>query len=94
MSTNPHIGDPFDGFLIEEGIYDDVAEVAAKRVLIWQLEQAMHAQHLTKTELARRMHTSRAALDRLLDPKNESVTLGTLQRVARSVGKRLRIELV
>ena len=94
MSNNPHIGPSFDDFLIEEGIYEEVNEVAVKRVLAWQIEQSMKEQGLSKTAMAQRMNTSRAALDRLLDPENDAITLHTLQRAARSLGKRLRLELV
>ena len=69
MSTNPRIGSSFDDFLKEEGIYEDVTAHAIKRVLAWQISQAMQAQNITKVEMARRMKTSRAQLDRLLDPE-------------------------
>lgn len=91
---NPHIGSSFDDFLKEEGLYNDVETTAIKRVLAWQLEQEMKAQKLTKIEMARRMRTSRAQLDRLLDPENEGVTLATLRRAASIVGRELRLELV
>jgi predicted XRE-type DNA-binding protein len=94
MSANPHIGPSFEDFLIEEGIYEEVNEVAVKRVLAWQIEQSMKEQGLSKTAMAERMHTSRAAIDRLLDPKNEAITLHTLLRAAHCVGKRLKLELV
>ena len=88
------IGSSFDDFLKEQGIYEEVTASAIKRVIAWQLETLMRDEGLSKTELARRMKTSRAQLDRVLDPKNESVTLGTLTRAARAVGRSLRIELV
>ena len=93
MSNNPHIGPSLDDFLVEEGIFEEVNDAAVKRVLVWQIEQAMKEQDLSKTAMAERMHTSRAQVDRLLDPHNESVTLQTLQKAARTVGKRLRLEL-
>lgn len=93
MSNNPHIGPSLDDFLVEEGIFEEVNDAAIKRVLVWQIEQAMKEQNLSKTAMAERMHTSRAQVDRLLDPHNESVTLQTLQKAARTVGKRLRLEL-
>lgn len=93
MSNNPHIGPSLDDFLVEEGIFEEVNDAAVKRVLVWQIEQAMKEQSLSKTAMAERMHTSRAQVDRLLDPHNESVTLQTLQKAARTVGKRLRLEL-
>jgi antitoxin HicB len=92
-AKNPHIGSSFDEFLKEEGIYEDVQTTAIKRVLAQQLEQAMKEQHLTKLEMARRMRTSRAQLDRLLDPDNDSVTLATLRRAAAIVGREVRLEL-
>lgn len=88
------IGSSFDDFLRDEGIYEDVTARAIKRVIARQLDRLMQAQGLTKSELARRMQTSRAQLDRLLDPENESVTLGTLARAAQAVGRQLRFELV
>ncbi|HEY7687891.1 MAG TPA: Fis family transcriptional regulator [Dongiaceae bacterium] len=88
------IGSSFEGFLAEEGLLEGATERAVKRVLAWQIEKAMHKRRLTKMEMARRMRTSRAQLDRLLDPVNTSVTLRTMQRAAATVGKSLRIELV
>jgi DNA-binding Xre family transcriptional regulator len=88
------IGSSFDDYLKEEGIYEEVTARAIKRVIARQLDALMQEQGLTKSELARRMDTSRAQLDRLLDPDNESVTLGTLARAAQAVGRNLRMELV
>ena len=88
------IGSSFDDFLREEGIYEEVTARAIKRVIARQLGVLMHEQGLTKSELAKRMDTSRAQLDRLLDPDNESVTLATLTRAAQAVGRNLRMELV
>ena len=88
------IGSSFDDFLKEEGIYEEVTARAIKRVIARQLDALMHDQGLTKSNLAKRMKTSRAQLDRLLDPDNESVTLGTLTRAAQAVGRQLRMELV
>ena len=87
------IGSPFDDFLKEEGIYEEVSARAIKRVLARHLDALMVDQKITKAELARRMKTSRAQLDRLLDPQNESVTLATLTRAAHAVGRNLRVEL-
>ena len=94
MKGKKHIGSLFDDFLKEEGIYEEVQSTAIKRVLAWQLEQAMKKRKITKIEMARRMETSRAQLDRLLDPENESVTLATLTRAAAVVGRKVRLELV
>jgi len=91
--TEARIGSPFDDFLKEEGIYEEVSARAIKRVLARQLDALMVDQKITKAELARRMKTSRAQLDRLLDPQNESVTLATLTRAAHAVGRNLRVEL-
>ena len=88
------IGSSFDEFLKGEGLYEEVTARAVKRVLARQLAALMQIEGLTKSELARRMQTSRAQLDRLLDPENESVTLATLTRAAQAVGRRLRMELV
>jgi antitoxin HicB len=88
------IGSSFDDFLKENDIYEGVTAKAIKRVLARQLGELMRTEEISKTELAARMKTSRAQLDRLLDPKNESVTLGTLARAAQAVGRHLRMELV
>jgi antitoxin HicB len=93
MSRNPHIGSSFSDFLKEEGIYEDVTAHAIKRVLAWQIEEAMKSQGITKVEMARRMKTSRAQLDRLLDPTNDKVQLDTVQRAAAAVGRKLHMEL-
>jgi DNA-binding Xre family transcriptional regulator len=86
------IGSSFDSFLKEEGCYETAR--AIKRVLARQLDELMKKEAISKTELARRMRTSRAQLDRLLDPENESVTLATLARAAQAVGRNLKMELV
>jgi len=84
-----HSGSSFDSFLEQEGIREEVEAVAIKRVLAWQLEQAMQKQQKTKQAMARQLHTSRSQLDRLLDPRNVSVKLGTITRAARALGKRV-----
>jgi antitoxin HicB len=88
------IGSSFDDFLKQDGIYEEVTARAIKRVLARQLDDLMRREDISKTELASRMKTSRAQLDRLLDPENKSVTLGTLARAAQAVGRHLRMELV
>lgn len=90
-----NIGSTFDSFLREEGMYEEVSANAIKRVVARQVEAAMEQKGLTKTEMARRMHTSRAALDRLLDPENAAITLGTLQKGGgcRRSGNSARIDL-
>ncbi len=92
--TNPHIGSDFDDFLREEGVYDQAQAVAVKRVLAYELERNMQKAHLTKTDMARRMGTTRAQLDRLLNPENPATTLQTLVKAAGAVGKRVKISLV
>lgn len=94
MKRNPHVGSDFDDFLKEEGILDAVHAVAVKRVVAYQLAQGMKAKRLTKTAMATRMGTTRAQLDRLLDPDNPSATLATLVKAANAVGKRVKISLV
>lgn len=89
-----YIGSDFDDFLNEEGLLEEAEAVAVKRVLAFQVDELMRAQNLSKTEMARRMKTSRAALERLLDPDNRSVTLNTMDKAARSLGKRLRLILL
>jgi DNA-binding Xre family transcriptional regulator len=89
-----HSGSSFDSFLEEEGILDEVDAAAIKRVIAWQLAEAMKASKISKKNMAERMGTSRSQLDRLLDPENSSVHLQTIARAARAVGKRLRMEMV
>ncbi len=89
-----YLGSDFDDFLTEEGLLEEAEAMAVKRVLAFQISQLMKAQNLSKAEMARRMKTSRAALDRLLDPENRSITLFTMDKAARSLGKRLRLTLV
>jgi antitoxin HicB len=91
---NKHIGSSLDDFLKEEGILEETRAIAVKDAVAWQVQQAMRKEKITKVEMARRMHTSRAALDRLLAPGSASVTLQTLSRAARAIGRDLRIELV
>jgi predicted XRE-type DNA-binding protein len=94
MKTNPHIGSTLDDFLKEEGTFEDATNYAVKRVLAWQVEKEMRDQGITKAEMARRMGTSRAHLDKLLDPENDKVQLDTVQRAAAAVGRRVRLVLV
>ena len=91
--SKQRLGSNFDSFLEEEGLREHAAAVAAKRVIAFQLAEAMTAKRISKSEMARRMGTSRAALERLLDPENSSVTLLTLQSAARAVGTKLDIRL-
>jgi antitoxin HicB len=89
-----HTGSSFDSFLEEEGILEEVQAVAIKRVIAWQLSEAMKAGKISKKTMAERMGTSRSQLDRLLDPENSAVHLQTIARAARAVGKRLRLEMI
>jgi antitoxin HicB len=88
-----HSGSTFDSFLEKEGIREEVEAVAIKRALAWQLEQAMQEQQKTKQAMAKQLRTSRSQLDRLLDPQNVSVTLDTITRAARALGKRVIIRV-
>ncbi len=89
-----HTGSTFQSFLEEEGILEEVQAVAIKRVLAWQLAEAMRIGKISKKAMAERMGTSRSQLDRLLDPENSSVHLQTIARAARAVGKRLRLDMI
>ncbi|MEQ1739135.1 MAG: helix-turn-helix transcriptional regulator [Methyloglobulus sp.] len=88
------LGSSFDDFLKEEGIYEEVQTVAIKRVIAWQIEEAMKTSHITKAQMARRMKTSRSQLDRLLNPEHSGVTLETLSRAAQVIGRNIRVELI
>lgn len=92
---NPiYVGSSLNEMLLDDGLLAETTAIALKRVLAWQIEQIMQEKKLTKTEMARSMHTSRAALERLLNPDNTSVTLKTMDKAAHAIGKRLKIELV
>src|SRR6202051_1549750 len=88
-----HNGSTFDSFLESEGIREEVEAIAIKRVLAWQLQQAMRKQQKTKQAMAKQLRTSRSQLDRLLDPRNASVRLDTITRAARVLGKCLIIRV-
>lgn len=87
-----NVGSRFDDFLQEEAILEDATAVALKRVIAWQIAKEMKAQQITKTELAKRMHTSRAALNRLLDEADPSLTLTTLASAAAALGRKVNIQ--
>lgn len=91
---NASVGSSLDDFLHEQNLYEDAEQEAIKRVLSFQIKKAMDELNLTKSTLATQMGTSRSALDRLLDPSNDSVTLETLKKVALATGQRLEIKLV
>lgn len=88
-----HTGSSFDSFLEEEGIRTEVEAVAIKRVVVWQLARAMQKKKKTKRALAKELHTSRSQLDRLLDPENITVSLSTISRAAKALGKRVIIHI-
>jgi len=94
MVRNKHMGSGIDDLLKEEGVLEEFQARAIKEVIAWQLEQAMKAQKLSKNKLAEMMHTSRAQVDRVLDPNNGNVTIETLQRAAAIVGRKVQVELV
>jgi antitoxin HicB len=87
------IGSDFDSFLEEEGLLQEIEQAAIKRVLAMQIQRLMKEQKISKTKMAQAMVTSRASLNRLLDPENQSVTLQTMDRAARVLGKRLHITI-
>lgn len=89
-----HVGSDFDEFLEQEGILEEATATAIKRVIAWQIEQEMKAQHITKTAMAAKMRTTRSALNRLLDATDTSLTLTTLASAAAALGKRFRFELI
>ena len=92
MKKNKHIGSNFDEFLKEEGILEEIEEVVAKKVFVFQMEKEMKKQGIDKAELAERMETSRSAVDRILDPESPS-TLRTFAKAARALGRHLKISL-
>ena len=92
-SKKDKVGSGFDDFLKEEGIYDEAQALATKRVIVWQLEQEMKKQSISKPKMAERMRTSRSQVDRLLDPNNSQVQMDTLERAARAVGRILKVQL-
>jgi DNA-binding Xre family transcriptional regulator len=94
MVKEKNIGSTLESFLKEEGNYEETQSTAIKRVISWQLQETMKKQNISKSEMARRMKTSRAQLDRFLDPENDKVQLDTLYKAASAVGKELHLELV
>lgn len=88
-----HMGSRFDDFLAEEAMLEETTAVAIKRVIAWQIAKEMEAQQLTKTALAKKMRTSRAALNRLLDENDASLTLTTLASAAAALGKKIDLRL-
>jgi len=88
-----NMGSNFDDFLSEEALLEEATATAMKRVIAWQIEKEMKRQQLTKSAMAAKMHTSRAALNRLLDEADTSLTLTTLASAASALGKKVRVEL-
>lgn len=91
--SKKHMGSSIDDFMKEEGIFEEAQTQAIKEVVAWQLAEAMKAQKISKNKMATLLKTSRTQVDRLLDPKND-ITLGSLQKAAMMVGRRVNIELV
>ena len=92
-TKHPNAGASLEDFLKADGTYEAATAVAVKRVIAWQLREAMAQRGMTKTRMAREMETTRAQLDRVLNPEDENVTLLTLQRAAAVVGRKIRLEL-
>ena len=91
--SKKHMGSSIDDFLKEEGIFEEAQAQAVKEVVAWQLAEAMKTKKISKNKMAALLKTSRSQVDRILDPKND-ITLGSLQRAAAMVGRRVTIELV
>ncbi|MEA2018274.1 MAG: XRE family transcriptional regulator [Campylobacterota bacterium] len=94
MQLTKNMKSDFDEFLKEDGIYEEVNDIAIKKVIAFQLEQEMEIQKITKTKMAELMNTSRAVVNRLLNPDNSSLTLHTLESATNALGKRLNIAIV
>ncbi|MQG93333.1 XRE family transcriptional regulator [Pseudomonas sp. MN1F] len=92
--TNPRIGSGFDEFLTEQELTEEVSAAALKRVIAWQITEAMKNQKVSKKVLAERMHTSRTAVDRALDQNDPGMTLATLASAARALGQRVEVRLI
>lgn len=94
MILKENMKSDFDEFLVDDGIYEEVNDIAIKRVIAYQLEEEMKAQNITKTKMAELMNTSRAVVNRLLNPDNSSLTLHTLESATQALGKRLNISII
>lgn len=94
MSKSKHIGSGFDDFLSEHGLLEETTAIAVKRVIAWQIEQAMQSAGVNKSTLAKRMHTSRTVVDRILDASDTGLTLDTMTRAATALGFRVKVDLV
>jgi len=93
MINKKYVGSTFDDFLEEQGTLAESSVVAIKRVIAYQIEQTMIQNSLSKSELAKRMKTSRSSVDRLLDPHNTSISLVTMEKAAQALGKKLEVQL-
>lgn len=91
--ANKHLGSSFDSFLEEENILNETEIKAVKKVIAYQIKTAMENQKLSKVQMASLMHTSRASLDRLLDPDNQGVTLSTLEKAVYAIGGKLHVSI-
>lgn len=94
MADNQHRGSSLDSFLEEQGVLAEFQAKAIKEVIAWQLAEAMRERKLSKSRLAKLMHTSRTQVNRVLDPADGNVTIETLQRAAEIVGRRVQLQLV
>jgi antitoxin HicB len=94
MSKKKHIGSSFDDFLAEDNQLEEATAIAVKRVIAWQIEQAMQSTGVNKSALAKRMHTSRTVVDRMLDSTDTGLTLDTMTRAATALGFRVKVDLV
>jgi antitoxin HicB len=89
-----HVGTSFDDFLTENKMLDEVATLSNKHIIAMQIKAAMEEKHISKTEMAKRMHTSRSAVDRLLNPNNLNITIDTIDRACNALGMKLNIYLI
>jgi antitoxin HicB len=94
VKPKKHIGSSFNTFLQEQGTADETNALAIKRVIAWQLQEAMQQDGISKNQMAKAMQTSRSQLDRILDPKNSGIQLDTIMKAAQILGRELRIELL
>jgi DNA-binding Xre family transcriptional regulator len=94
MNKKTHRGTDFRDYLAEEGILEEVEARALKRAIALQLAKLIEQKSLSKSDMALRMKTSRAAVDRMLDGSNPSMTLSTLEKAARALGQRIKLELI
>ena len=94
QNENPHLGSDFDEFLAEDGIQGEVEALALKKVVSLQLQEILDKEHLSKSQLASRMNTSRTSVNRMLDPGNPSLTVASLGKAAAALGRKLEFKFV